>query len=101
MHVISQTRLKKFWLKHPDAERGLRYWYKLTITHKWQCFTDIRQTFPSADFVNNFVVFNICGNNYRLITFIDFKQSKVFVRYILTHAEYDRDDWKKDDWYHK
>ncbi|PIG93102.1 type II toxin-antitoxin system HigB family toxin [Gloeocapsopsis sp. IPPAS B-1203] len=45
------------------------------------------------------IVFNIGGNKYRLITFIDYTYQKVFIRYILTHSEYDKDDWKKDNWY--
>lgn len=45
------------------------------------------------------VVFNIGGNNFRLIAYVDYKQGKVFIRAVLTHAEYDKDDWKKDEWY--
>ncbi len=99
MHVISFRKLKQFWQSHPTAEVSLRYWYKLTVAHKWQCFNDIVQIFPSADKVKNFVVFNIGGNNFRLITYIDYNQSKVFIRDVLTHAEYDKENWKKDDWY--
>ena len=99
MHVISLRKLKQFWQSHKNAEVSLRYWYKLTVAHKWQCFNDIVQTFPSADKVKNFVVFNIGGNNFRLITYIDYIQGKVFIRSVLTHAEYDKENWKKDDWY--
>ncbi len=99
MHVISQNRLRQFWRNHPNAEVSLRYWYKLATQHRWQNFNDVRQTFPSADLVKNFVVFNIGGNNFRLITYIDFKRNKVFIRSVLTHAEYNKEDWKKDDWY--
>lgn len=99
MHVISLKKLKQFWQSHPTAEVSLRYWYKLTTVHEWHCFNDIVQTFPSADRVKNFVVFNIGGNNFRLITYIDYDRNKVFIREILTHAEYDKEKWKKDDWY--
>lgn len=99
MHIISFTKLKRFWLNHATAEESLRYWYKLAKHHQWQCFNDIRQTFPSADQVKNFVVFNIGGNKFRLITYIDYHSKKVFIRDVLTHAEYDKDNWKKDDWY--
>ncbi len=98
MHVISLKKLRQFWQSHPTAEASLRYWYKLTTVDKWQCFNDIVQTFPSADRVKNFVVFNIGGNNFRLITYIDYDQSKVFIRDVSTHAEYDKENWKKDDW---
>ena len=99
MHVISIRKLKQFWLNHPTAEVSLKYWYKLTTQHRWQCFNDIRQTFPSADKVKNFVVFNIGGNNFRLIAYVDYQLGKVFVRFVLTHAEYDKEDWKKDEWF--
>ncbi len=96
MHVISIKKLKQFWQIHPTAEGSLRYWYKTTTQHEWQCFNDVCQTFPSADRVKNFVVFNIGGNNFRLIAYIDYERSKVFVRDVLTHAEYDKGKWKND-----
>ncbi len=101
MHIISQSTLRKFWTTHPQSKVGLRYWYKLANEHKWQSFDDIRKIFPCADLVGNFIVFNISGNNYRLITYIDFPKGKVFIREVLTHAEYDKNKWKKDDWYKK
>ena len=101
MHIISQSTLRKFWTTHPQSKVGLRYWYKLVNEHKWQSFDDIRKIFPCADLVGNFIVFNISGNNYRLITYIDFPKGKVFIREVLTHAEYDKNKWKKDDWYKK
>lgn len=99
MHVISQSTLKKFWKIHPEAEVGLRYWYKLTVQHQWRHLEDVRNTFSSADKVGNFAVFDISGNNYRLITYIDVENQKVFIRAVLTHAEYDKNNCKKDKWY--
>lgn len=101
MHIISESALKRFWRIHPESHVGLRYWYKLSSQHKWQNLEDIRQIFPSAAQVNNFIIFNICGHNYRLITYIDFQYEKIFIRKVLTHAEYDKDNWKKDEWYDK
>jgi mRNA interferase HigB len=74
---------------------------KLACEHgtKWQNFVDLRQVFPSADQVGNLTVFNIGGNNYRLITLVDYKYQKVFIRHVLTHAEYDKEEWKNDQWY--
>lgn len=101
MHIISKFTLKKFWKIHPQAEIGLSYWYKLTEKHQWQHKEDVKNTFPSVDTVGNFTVFNISGNNYRLITYIDFQNQKVFIRAVLTHSEYDKNNWKKDKWYNK
>ncbi|MGF1933855.1 MAG: type II toxin-antitoxin system HigB family toxin [Nostoc sp. ChiQUE02] len=99
MHIISRARLSEFWEKHSNAQTSLRLWYKLTSVAEWQNLVELRQTFPSADQVGNFTVFNISGNNYRLITLVDYEYQKVFIRHILTHAEYDKDDWKNDRWF--
>ncbi|MBW4563218.1 MAG: type II toxin-antitoxin system HigB family toxin [Mojavia pulchra JT2-VF2] len=98
MHIITRSRLSEFWEKHPNAQTSLRQWYKLTSLAKWQNFVDLRQIFPSADQVGNLTIFNIGGNNYRLITLVDYKYQKVFIRHVLTHAEYDTEDWKNDPW---
>ncbi|WP_242577915.1 type II toxin-antitoxin system HigB family toxin [Chroococcus sp. FPU101] len=55
--------------------------------------------FPSADQVANLTVFNISGNKFRLIALVDYTYQKVFIRHIISHAEYDTDNWKKDSWY--
>ena len=99
MHIITRSRLVAFWEQHPNSRTSLILWYKLTITANWQNFVDVRKVFSSADQVGNFTIFNIRGNQYRLIVFIDYTFQKVFIRHILTHAEYDKDDWKKDNWY--
>ncbi|MBN3924637.1 type II toxin-antitoxin system HigB family toxin [Nostoc sp. NMS4] len=96
MHIISRARLVEFWEKHSNAQTSFRLWYQLTSVTEWQNLVELRQTFPSADQVGNFTVFNISGNNYRLITLVDYKYQKVFIRHILTHYEYDKDEWKND-----
>lgn len=99
MHVITRVRLKAFWEKHPDAETSLRLWYKLTSLAKWQNFVELRLVFSWAAQVENLTVFNIGGNNYRLITLVDYEYQKVFIRHVLTHAEYDKQNWKNDKWF--
>lgn len=100
MHIITQKRLKEASEKHPDAEPSLRTWMKLVKAQEWNSFEEIKTNFiftPSS--VKNFVVFDIGGNKYRLITYIDYKTKKVFIREFLTHAEYDTDKWKNDEWF--
>jgi mRNA interferase HigB len=99
MHIITRSRLAEFWEKHPNSKTSLSFWYKTTLTASWQNYVELREVFPTADQVGNLTVFNIGGNNYRLIVFIDYAYQKVFVRHVLTHADYDKEDWKKDDWY--
>ncbi|MFW6358208.1 MAG: type II toxin-antitoxin system HigB family toxin [Chroococcales cyanobacterium] len=98
MHIISESRLKQFWTKHANSKSALQAWYKIATQEKWRGIDDVRKTFPSADPVGNLTVFNIGGNNYRLITFIDYNFNKIFIRACLTHAEYDKGNWKKESW---
>lgn len=99
MWVISKRRLREFWGRHPDAQRRLLAWYQVVEEAEWDRPDDVKRTFPSADFVGRFVVFNVGGNNYRVIARIEFRLHKVFIRCVLTHAEYSREDWKRDPWY--
>ena len=99
MHIITRSRLLEFWGQHASAKTGLLLWYQLTNSASWQNLVELHQVFPSADLVGNFTVFNVGGNKYRLIAFVDYTYQKVFIRHVLTHAEYDKDDWKQDEWY--
>ena len=94
MHVISRKSLKTFWELYPDSELALLRWFKIMITTQFDDFAALRSTFPSADKVGSAVVFNIGGNKYRLVTVIHFNRRKVYIRYVLTHKQYDKGDWK-------
>ena len=99
MRVISKGTLKAFWISHAQAKSGLSLWYERVSKQRFGSFVSLRQVFPSADLVGNFTVFNISGNNYRLITYIDYEYQIIFIRAVLTHAEYDKEKWKNDDWF--
>lgn len=99
MRIISKARLTDFYVGHADAKRSLLSWYKITRNATWQNLVEVKDSFPAADLVRNFTVFNIGGNKYRLIVYIDYNYQTIFIRHVLTHAEYDKDDWKNDDWY--
>ncbi len=94
MHVISRKALSNFWNKHPDSQSSLSRWFKIVQRTDFKSFADLRSTFPSADLVGDLVVFNIGGNKYRLIASIHFNRSRIYIRHILTHREYDKGDWK-------
>ena len=96
MHVISRQKLRQFWEEYPDAETPLRAWLKIARQAKWETFADVRAVFPHADQVEQFTVFNVGGNKYRLIAVIHFNRGKVYVRHMLTHKEYDRGHWKNE-----
>lgn len=99
MHIITLSRLKQFWKQHPNAETSLGLWYKRTSLAQWQHFDELRQVFPSANQVGNLTVFDIGGNKYRVIALVDYKYQKVFIRHVLTHGEYSKDNWKNDQWF--
>ena len=100
MRVISKTRLRQFWEQpgHEDAEGPLRAWYAHvnSKTVCWQSWANVKADFASASIVGNCVVFNIGGNNYRLVTRILYPSQKVFVLKMMTHEEYDEDKWKEE-----
>ena len=96
MHVISQKTLRAFWTKHPQAKNPLQAWFTRTKKAEWDSFEDVKADFGSADQVGRLTVFDIGGNKYRLIAHIHFNRGKVYVRQVLTHADYDKGDWKKD-----
>ena len=98
MHVISQKALREFGIKHPDAAAPLRAWLKLARNGRFQNLEDLKRTFAGVDIVSvksSFYVFNIGGNKYRMIVIVHFNTQRLFVRHILTHAEYNTERWKK------
>lgn len=99
MHVISYKTLKEAAIIHGDLGGPLDDWYKVAKQAQWGSIQDVRQVYPSADPVGNFTVFNIKGNNYRLIVGIDYKKKIIFIKYVLTHAEYSKGDWKNDPYF--
>ena len=93
MRVIARKTLKLFWEKHADAEQPLKAWFHEAKTAQWKSYADIKSDYRSADVLpGNRVVFNIRGNRYRLIVHIHYQTGIVFIRFIGTHAEYDRID---------
>ena len=93
MRVVTPRRLKEFSEIHAQAKIPLLHWYKITRRRNWQSLVDMREDFSSVDYVgNNRFVFNIKGNDYRLVAIIIFRSQKVYIRFIGTHAEYDRID---------
>jgi mRNA interferase HigB len=93
MRIIAKSTLREFWEKYSDAEVPLKTWHKITEKEEWKNMHDIKKIFGSASIVGeNRVVFNIKGNDYRLVVYIVFKVQKVFIRFIGTHKQYDKID---------
>lgn len=96
MHLISFRNLRNDAAKYPDVKNQIDSWYATLNKAEWQNLEDVRKIYRDAEAVGNFTVFNIKGNEYRLIVGINYENQTVFYKYFLTHAEYDKDKWKND-----
>jgi mRNA interferase HigB len=94
MHVISRKKLKAAVARHGDLEGPLDAWFRIAKKALWGNLADVRKTLATADAVGKWTVFNIKGNQYRLITEINYIFGRIYIRHVLTHAEYDRGGWK-------
>lgn len=93
MRIIAKKTLVAFYTKHSDAESAIEDWYEKVKEAQWDNFAQVRQMFNSADLVgNNRIVFNLRGNQYRLVTLVLFRIKMVYIRFIGTHSEYERID---------
>ena len=91
MRIIAKSTLVEYYTKHPQAQQALEDWYETTKRAEWQNLSDIKAAFNTVDYVgNDRYVFNIKGNDYRLVVIIRFMKGRVYIRFIGTHAEYDR-----------
>ena len=95
MHIITRKRLNEFAERHPDTRSALEHWYHVMKSGQFGSFSELRGTFPGADTVGRLTVFNIGGNRVRLIAAIHYNRHKVYIRAVLTHAEYDQSRWKE------
>ncbi|MBV8841629.1 MAG: type II toxin-antitoxin system HigB family toxin [Bryobacterales bacterium] len=104
MHIISRKKLLESGkLYGPKAATSLDSWFRIAKRARWKSLEDIRQTYPNADSVavgrgdqkRVFTVFNIGGNDFRLITEIFYDDQTVLIRHVLTHSEYHKGNWKK------
>lgn len=91
MRVIAKRILRDFWILHNDCEEQLKAWYNEVEKGGWNSPNDIKKEYPSASILkSNRAVFNIKGNNYRLITKINYDYKILWIRFIGTHEEYDK-----------
>jgi mRNA interferase HigB len=95
LNVISKRGLFERAAKYPDAAPALRVWFDTAVDADWESLEDVRKSFPAADMVGDLAIFNIRGNNYRLIVRMVFRYKRIYVKEFLTHAEYTKGRWKK------
>ena|SRR2546423_13739907 len=95
MRVTSKALLRRFWDRNSASRNALEAWHSNVTNARWTSFADLKQSYPAADIVkasSNRVVFDISGNKLRLIAVVDFVRHGVLIRWIGTHAEYDKVD---------
>jgi mRNA interferase HigB len=93
MRVIARKTLREFWNNHSDSESVLKAWFWEAQHSQWKSPADIKKKYPHASILpDNRVVFNIKGNTYRLVVKINYDYGQVFIRFLGTHAEYDKID---------
>jgi len=91
MHVISRKKLREFWAKHKDAEQALKAWFHEAVCASWENSAAIKARYVSASIVSaERVVFNVCGNKYRLVVAIRYDAKIVLIRFVGTHKEYSK-----------
>jgi mRNA interferase HigB len=95
VHIISRKKLLEAGKEHAELEGPLDAWYRIAKAAVWGSLEDIRRQLPLTDGVGDFTVFNIKGNHYRLISQIYYQSQTLLIRHVLTHAEYDKEGWKK------
>jgi mRNA interferase HigB len=99
MHLILIRNLRKDAAQYPDVKNKIDSWNATVKQAEWQNLEDVRKIYRDAEAVGNFTVFNIKGNEYRLIVGINYEEQTIFYKYFLTHAEYDKDKWKNDPYF--
>lgn len=94
MKTLNRRRLREFQQAYPDAARALRVWWDAAQRAEWTSFADVRRTFNTASYVDPVVVFNIKGNRYRLVAYIDYERGFIALKWFGDHVEYDKEEWK-------
>ena len=93
MRIIAVRTLREFWERHADAEQALKAWYHEARKSNWNQPADIKKDYPAADILpGNRIVFNIKGNSYRLVLKFHYDRGIGYIRFVGTHAEYDKRD---------
>ncbi len=89
--IFAKSTLRKYWKKHQDSEQYLKTWYDTAMNSDWKTPNDVKETYSNASILKDSrIVFNIKGNDYRLVTKINFEKQWIFIRFIGTHNEYNK-----------
>ena len=95
VNVITKPGLLRLAKKHPETIPTLSLWHKAARKAEWRGLQEVRLDYPSTDQIGGLLIFDIMGNNYRLIVGVNWARQQLFVKELLTHGEYDRKGWMK------
>ena len=95
MRVISKMALRDFWTLHPESKSILEAWFGKATRCDAVSFPELGQTFNGADYVDGYTIFDVGGNRYRIASAILYDKQRIYVRAVMSHAEYDRSNWRK------
>lgn len=96
MRIVSERKLREFWQQQPEAENAMRQWIKTVRLADWSHFSDVRKTFNHVDIFGACSLFDVGGNKYRIIGKIAYGIKVVYIRFVLTHRQYDEKKWQSD-----
>lgn len=95
MRIISKKPLRDFWQRHPEAKPALEEWFRKAVRVEAASFPALRGAFGTADYVDGYTIFDVGGNRYRIAAAVHYDKQRIYVRDVMTHAEYDRNAWRK------
>lgn len=95
MRVISKRPIREFWKRRPESKPALEEWFRKVSQLAAASFPELRRTFGSADYVDGYTLFDVGRNKYRIATVIHYEKQRLYIRQVMTHSEYDRNDWRR------
>ena len=95
MRVISKRPIREFCELHPESKPTMEEWFRKMEQLTVASFPELRKSFNSADYVDGYTLFNVGGNKYRVVTVIHYDKQRIYIRQVMTHAEYDRNHWRQ------
>jgi mRNA interferase HigB len=95
VNVICKRQLFEKAAQFPDAITPIRSWYRIAVVARWEDLEDVRRVYPATDMIDTLAIFNIGANKYRLIVRMIFRSKRIYIKELLTHAQYDKEKWKK------
>jgi mRNA interferase HigB len=96
MRIVTTRKLKEFWAENKMAETVMRDWIKTVYLADWKTSVDVKKTFNAINIYKNCPIFDVGGNKYRIIAKVEYQIHIVFIRFVMTHSEYDEKKWQSD-----